>query len=74
MPQFIAVNSPDKFLAFVTLGLSFIATGSIWCFCLAWFSSGLADRLKGSETFSDFLNRTAGALFVALGIRLAVTK
>jgi len=74
MPQFIAAVSPRKFLAFLTLGLCFVTTGTIWCFCLAWFSSLIGDRLRGSTTFADILNRTAGALFVFLGSRLATAK
>jgi threonine/homoserine/homoserine lactone efflux protein len=74
MPQFIAADSPNKFLAFVALGLCFVATGTIWCFCLAWFASLLGDRLRGNTTFRDILNRTAGALFVLLGIRIAATR
>jgi len=74
MPQFIAADSSSKFAAFVTLGLCFIITGTLWCLCLAWFSSLLGDRLRGSKTFADILNRTAGALFIGLGARLATTK
>jgi threonine/homoserine/homoserine lactone efflux protein len=74
MPQFIATDSPAKFAAFITLGLCFTATGTLWCLCLAWFSSLLGDRLRGRTTFAEVLNRTAGALFVFLGVRLATTK
>jgi threonine/homoserine/homoserine lactone efflux protein len=74
MPQFIAADSPSKFASFVVLGLCFTVTGAIWCLCLAWFSSLLGDRLRGSTTFAEILNRTAGALFVFLGIRLATSK
>ena len=74
MPQFIAADSPSKFAAFITLGLSFIITGTLWCLCLAWFSSQLGDRLRASTRVSEVLNRTAGALFVFLGARLATTK
>jgi threonine/homoserine/homoserine lactone efflux protein len=74
MPQFIAADSPFKFAAFITLGVCFITTGTLWCLCLAWFSSLLGDRLRGSKTFADILNRTAGALFISLGARLATTK
>lgn len=74
MPQFIAADSSSKFAAFITLGLCFITTGTLWCLCLAWFSSRLGDRLRGSRTFADILNRTAGALFIGLGARLAMTK
>lgn len=74
MPQFISPDSTSKFAAFITLGLCFICTGTMWCLCLAWFSSLLSDRLRGSTTFVEILNRTAGALFVFLGVRLATTK
>jgi threonine/homoserine/homoserine lactone efflux protein len=74
MPQFIAADSPSKFAAFITLGLCFVTTGTLWCLCLAWFSSLFGDRLRGSTTFAEVLNRTAGALFVFLGVRLATTK
>ena len=71
MPQFISAGSPNKFLAFIALGLCFVTTGTIWCLCLAWFASLLGDRLRGSAAF---LNRAAGALFVLLGIRLAAAR
>src|SRR4051794_15563720 len=38
LPQFIAVNTPSKALAFILLGLTFVTTGTIWCLILAWFS------------------------------------
>jgi len=74
MPQFIAADSSAKFAAFLALGLCFVTTGTLWCLCLAWFSSRLGDRLRGSPTFADILNRTAGALFIFLGVRLAAAR
>jgi threonine/homoserine/homoserine lactone efflux protein len=74
VPQFIAADSPSTFAAFLLLGLSFITTGTIWCLCLVWFASMIGDRLRGSSTISEVMNRTAGALFVGLGIRLATSK
>ncbi|MGJ8673797.1 LysE family translocator [Rubritalea sp.] len=74
VPQFIATDSPSKFVAFMVLGLCFIATGTLWCFCLVWFSSLLTKRIRKSESFSRILNRSAGALFVSLGVKLAVAK
>jgi len=74
MPQFIAADSSTKFAAFITLGLCFVTTGTLWCLCLAWFSSLLGDRLRESKTFADILNWTAGALFIGLGARLATTR
>ena len=74
LPQFIDPASNMKIAAFITLGLTFVATGTIWCLILARFASALSERLRANETISQWLNRTAGALFVLLGLRLATVK
>ena len=74
LPQFIDPSSNVKIAAFITLGLTFVTTGTIWCLILAWFASGFSERLRKNETISQWLNRTAGALFVFLGLRLATAK
>jgi RhtB (resistance to homoserine/threonine) family protein len=74
LPQFIDPAANMKIAAFIVLGLTFVTTGTIWCLVLAWFASILSERLRNNETISQWLNRTAGALFVFLGIRLATTK
>src|SRR6195256_4686820 len=35
LPQFVAADSPHKTLAFLLLGLTFISTGTLWCFTVA---------------------------------------
>ena len=74
LPQFIDPASGTKVLAFLFLGLTFVTTGTIWCFILAWFASAFSERLRANETVAHWLNRTAGALFVFLGLRLATVK
>ena len=74
LPQFIDPASNAKVLAFVTLGLTFVTTGTIWCLILAWSASAFSERLRANETIGQWLNRAAGALFVFLGLRLATTK
>ncbi len=74
LPQFIATEAPSKPAAFIALGLSFVTTGTLWCLCLAWFGAILGDRLRTSTSAAAWLNRAAGALFVALGVRLAAAK
>lgn len=74
LPQFIDPASNMKIAAFITLGLTFVTTGTIWCLILAWFASVFSQRLRKNETISQWLNRTAGALFVFLGVRLATAK
>ena len=74
LPQFIDPASSTKVFAFIMLGLTFVTTGTIWCLILAWFASVFSERLRKSETIAQWLNRTAGALFVFLGLRLATAK
>ena len=74
LPQFIDPASSAKVPAFILLGLTFVTTGTIWCLILAWFASAFSERLRGNQTISQWLNRSAGALFVFLGLRLVTAK
>ena len=74
LPQFIDPASKTKVLAFLVLGFAFVTTGTIWCLVLAWFAAAFSERLRTNETIAQWLNRTAGALFVFLGLRLATAK
>ncbi len=71
LPQFIDPAAPMKVPAFIILGLTFVATGTIWCLILAWSASAFGEKLRGSTTIANILNRTVGSLFVFLGLRLA---
>ena len=74
LPQFIDPASNIKVLAFLVLGFAFVTTGTIWCLLLAWFASAFSERLRTNETIAQWLNRTAGSLFIFLGLRLANAK
>ncbi|OAF17772.1 LysE family translocator [Bradyrhizobium neotropicale] len=74
LPQFVAVDSPHKPVAFLTLGLIFICTGTLWCVFLAAFAAGAARRLRQSEGVIAWINRAIGGLFVYLGIRVAMLE
>ena len=74
LPQFIDPASNMKVASFLALGFTFVATGTIWCLILAWFASAFSERLRKNGTISQWLNRTAGAFFVFLGLRLATAK
>jgi threonine/homoserine/homoserine lactone efflux protein len=74
LPQFIDPASNAKVVAFITLGLSFVITGTTWCLVLAFFASAFSERLRGNQTVAAILNRAVGALFVFLGLRLAATR
>src|ERR1041385_7842560 len=74
LPQFNDPASSMKIAAFLMLGMSFVITGTIWCLVLAWFASSFSQRLRSNGSMAQRLNRTAGALFVLLGLRLASAK
>jgi threonine/homoserine/homoserine lactone efflux protein len=73
LPQFIDTESPAKVVAFVTLGLLFNLTGTTWNLIVAW----LAGRVAGLPAFGrlkSWLERLIGALFVGVGVRLALAE
>ena len=74
LPQFIDPASNAKVAAFITLGFSFVITGTTWCLILAFFASAFSERLRGNQTITAVLNRAVGAVFVFLGLRLAAIR
>ena len=74
LPQFVAADAPHKPLAFLTLGLIFICTGTLWCLVLAAFAARAANRLRQSEGVIAWVNRALGGLFIYLGIRVAMLE
>jgi threonine/homoserine/homoserine lactone efflux protein len=74
LPQFIDPTSDAKVAAFITLGLSFVITGTSWCLILAFFASAFSERLRGNQSVAAILDRAVGALFVFLGLRLAAIR
>ena len=74
LPQFIDHESPAKIAAFVALGLTFVATGTAWCLFLALAAASVRRFFAGHPKAYVRLSQAAGALFVVLGIRLAVAE
>jgi threonine/homoserine/homoserine lactone efflux protein len=74
LPQFVSVNSDLVFLPFMVLGLVFFTTGSIWCLFLVYGSAWLSARFRGRRSTGGVLKKLTGALFIGLGIRLALSQ
>jgi threonine/homoserine/homoserine lactone efflux protein len=72
LPQFVAAGAPHQGLAFLTLGLIFVSTGTLWCLLLALFAARAARRVRQSGRARVLINRALGALFIGLGARLAL--
>jgi threonine/homoserine/homoserine lactone efflux protein len=73
LPQFIAPGAPHKTQAFVLLGLLFNFNGLWvdigWALSAAW----LARRVAAVQRGMHWLQRTAGAMFIGFGLRLALS-
>jgi threonine/homoserine/homoserine lactone efflux protein len=74
LPQFVDPAANSKLLAFLFLGATFIATGTIWCVILALAAAKIASLLKARESAGTLARRAAGTLFLGLGVKLAVSK
>src|ERR1700676_1170088 len=55
LPQFIMPSSEAKVAAFMTLGLTFVMTGTIWCLVLAAFASAFSERLRRNQSIAAML-------------------
>jgi threonine/homoserine/homoserine lactone efflux protein len=74
VPQFIAPDAASKPLAFIVLGAIFDLDGMLWCHALALFTAFASRRLRVGASVGLWLNRTMGAVFVALAARLALAS
>jgi threonine/homoserine/homoserine lactone efflux protein len=74
VPQFIAPGAASKPLAFLVLGAIFNVNGMLWCHSLALFTAFASSRLALNATWASGLHRAMGAVFVALGVKLALAS
>jgi threonine/homoserine/homoserine lactone efflux protein len=72
LPQFIDPAAPNKALAFIVLGLAFNVTGTAWNLAVAWGAARMAG-FSAVKAVRLWLDRVLGALFLGLGIRLALS-
>lgn len=74
LPQFVAVDSAHKPLAFLLLGGIFIFNSTLWCLGIAAFAARAASRIRRSEGVMVWINRVLGGMFVYLGFRVAMME
>ena len=74
LPQFVSTDNTFGSLPFIILGLTFITTGSIWCFFLAFSSSYIGTFFQNNKIVSQGLNKGSGLVFVLLGIKIAFER
>jgi len=74
LPQFVDAGTPhlSLALALLVLGVIFVANGTLWCLGVAAFAAIAARKMRQSDALMRWINRGIGALFVYLGIRVAL--
>ena len=71
-PQFVEPDAPQKSLAFLVLGLSFVVISTLWGAALACAAGMLSTRIGASPRAKIIIDRIVGGVFVGLGVRLAL--
>ena len=74
LPQFVDVEAPAKTTAFVALGLTFVATGTVWVLILAVAAAQLRRFFERQPRAHAWISRAMGGIFVFLGVRLAISE
>lgn len=74
LPQFIDPASVHKVGAFLLLGGTFIATGTVWCLVLAIGAASIRGFLTARPAARRVIDRGIGGVFVLLGARLALAR
>lgn len=73
-PQFVRPDSSQKTLAFLILGAVFVLITTCWNSGTAFLAGTLARGAGRNPKFKLWLERSVGSAFVALGVKLALTK
>jgi threonine/homoserine/homoserine lactone efflux protein len=73
LPQFINPALKNTLVPFLTLGLTFITTGTVWCLILTNFAAVIFSQLRDNKKVSTLLNKISGMALIGLGIKLAFT-
>jgi threonine/homoserine/homoserine lactone efflux protein len=71
LPQFVAPTAGSRIVTLLFLGFVFVFNGTLWCLVLVWGASFASQRLRTRTASVHFFKRAAGALFIALGLKLA---
>ncbi len=73
IPQFVAVDSEHKTLAFLALGFVFVLVSTFWNTFVAWIAGSVTQRFSGKPSVKLWLDKVVGSAFVGLGIKLATS-
>jgi threonine/homoserine/homoserine lactone efflux protein len=74
LPQFVDLDAPGKVIPLLFLGLLFNVNGTLWNLFVAWSSARVGRAVLAHGPAATWFNRSVGALFIYLGVRLALAR
>jgi len=74
LPQFVDLDAPGKVIPLLFLGLLFNVNGTLWNLFVAWSSARVGRAVMARGPAATWFNRSVGALFIYLGVRLALAR
>lgn len=74
LPQFVVPANGSVSLQMALLGIVFTAQSALLFGLLGYFAGSVGHWLNGKPRVGTWLDRIAGSIFVALGLRLIVTR
>jgi threonine/homoserine/homoserine lactone efflux protein len=74
LPQFVDKGSSDVTLQMVILGLTFALFGLCFMLAVGYSSGTIGSWLTHRPHYAQLLQRFAGGILIALGVRLALTE
>lgn len=74
LPQFVVEGAGPIAFQFLFHGIVMVVVGLLLQTPLILLGSRIAEKLKGNRRIGTWMDRCLGAVFIALGVRLAISK
>ncbi|WP_196889570.1 LysE family translocator [Aureivirga sp. CE67] len=73
-PQFIQKEQIENPVPFIVLGVTYALIGILWFSVMSFFAATFSEKVKGNEKFHNRLNKISGAIYILMGLKIALTK
>lgn len=73
-PQFVTVGGDNQVASFLLLGLAYAVIGFLCDAMFAWLAASAAGAVSRNRTVKVWIDRVVGLAFIALGLRLWLSK
>jgi RhtB (resistance to homoserine/threonine) family protein len=74
LPQFINPEFAKGPVPFLILGLTFLTTGTLWCFFLVYSASFITQTLRNNDKIGKTMQKISGLIFIGLGLKILTDK